>query len=161
MNIYFRVILKLRDDLKVIGQIFNVSLKILWMKQRLLFVNQDKKSTRLTEKNRGTFTNILFDDRDDPIQRVSFNSDAGEIIIYIKFKPISQYIKSKEDAFETPIGKVLTAELVAEAFTKRVARYQLERGDYISSPENEIDNYNAVVNRLLKKNLEHIYSALV
>jgi hypothetical protein len=114
-----------------------------------------KKTRKLTGNPSGTFTDIIFDERSDPSQRVSFN--YGEIRIYTKFKPINQYLKSREDAFETQIGKVLTAELVAEAFTKKVARDQLERGDFVSSPENEIDNFNAAVNRLLQKYLKQIY----
>ncbi len=112
----------------------------------------------LTGRSRGLFREIEFSDEPQPTQRVSFTD--GIIRVYVRFPAVSRYLKSGGEGMDSEQGSVMLAELVAEAFTREVARRRVET---VAPPVrgSEIDNYNSEVNQLLAKYLEHIHSALV
>ena len=111
-------------------------------------------------RNRGLFREVNFDDqRESPIQRVSFNN--GNITIFLQFPPINQYLGTGGDGMDTPLGSIMCAELVAEAFSREVARRRFESGVVVPAQGGEIDAYNSELNSLSRKYLHAIHSALV
>ena len=111
-------------------------------------------------RNRGLFREVNFDDqRESPIQRVSFNN--GNITIFLRFPPISRYLGAGGDGMNTPLGSMMCAELVAEAFSREVARRRFEAGTVVPAQGGEIDAYNSELNTLSRKYLHRIHEALV
>ena len=108
---------------------------------------------------RGLFRNIQFDETPSPIQRVSFNS--GEIRIYLNFPTMRKYLGDGGDGMGTPLGSLMCAELVAEAFSREVARTRIEKGSIILLPGGEIDAYNSERDTLSRKYLRDIHDAFV
>ena len=111
-------------------------------------------------RNRGLFREINFDDqRESPIQRVSFNN--GNITIFLRFPPIGNYLGAGGDGMGTPLGSMMCAELVAEAFSREVARRRFEAGTVVPAQGGEIDAYNSELNTLSRKYLQTIHGAFV
>jgi len=118
----------------------------------------EARKTRPSGTNRGLFRDIEFSDEPEPTQRVSFTD--GVIRVYVRFPAVSRYLRSGGEGMDTEQGSVMLAELVAEAFTREVARRRVET---VAPPVKgaEIDNYNSEVNQLLMKCLDAIHGALV
>ena len=110
-------------------------------------------------RTRGLFREIYFDDHEtSPIQRVSYNN--GNITIYLHFPVVRNYLGSGGDGMDTPLGSLMCAELVAEAFGREVARRRLESGAIVPIPGSEIDTYNAELNTLSRKYIHAVHQAL-
>lgn len=118
----------------------------------------ESRKTTLSGTSRGLFRDIDFSDEPAPIQRVSFTD--GVIRVYVRFPAVSRYLRSGGEGMESEQGSVMLAELVAEAFSRVVARRRLET---VAPPVrgSEIDNYNNEVDQLLFKYLEDIHGAFV
>lgn len=115
----------------------------------------------VASRTRGLFREIAFDDIRDPTQRVSFSD--GVIKVYVRFPPVSDYLKSGGEGMDTSQGSLMLAELVAEAFCKEVARQRVESVDPPPTTGGgaEIDHFNSRVNQLMAKYLAKIHEALV
>jgi hypothetical protein len=114
---------------------------------------------RLAGTTRGLFRNIEFDNATlEPIQRVAFVD--GTVTVYLRFPPISRYLRAGGEGIDSPQGGLMLAELVAEAFCREVARRRIES---VAPPIGgaEIDNFNSQVNQLMRKCLGGIHEALV
>lgn len=85
-----------------------------------------------------------------------YENETGIIWINIKFPSIGKFIKSGFEGVETPEGKVLIAELVGEAFCKRLAFEGMERSKYLKIPGAEIESFNTAMYELQKKYLYRI-----
>ena len=111
-------------------------------------------------RNRGLFREIVFDDQaPSPIQRVSFSH--GNITVFLNFPAVSRYLGPGGEGLDTPQGSLMCAELVAEAFSREIARRRVESGVIVSAPGGEIDAYNSELNTLSRKYLETLHRALV
>ena len=121
-------------------------------------VNRDRPDSPI--RNRGLFRDIHFDDQTAaPTQRVSFNS--GNITIFLNFPTVRNYLGPGGDGMDTPLGSLMCAEMVAEAFGREVARRRIESGAIIPAQGGEIDAYNGQLNALSEKCLRPIHTALV
>ena len=110
--------------------------------------------------NRGLFREVFFDDQTaTPIQRVSFNN--GNITIFLNFPTLHNYLGPGGDGMDTPLGSLMCAEMVAEAFSREVARRRIETGIIVPAQGGEIDAYNSELNTLSRKCLDVIHRALV
>lgn len=89
-------------------------------------------------------------------QRVFYENETGIIWINIRFPSIGKFIKGGFEGVETSEGKVLMAELVGEAFCKRLAFEGMERSKYLKIPGAEIESFNTAINELQKKYLHRI-----
>ena len=111
-------------------------------------------------RNRGLFREVFFDDQTTtPIQRVSFNN--GNITIFLNFPTLRNYLGSGGDGMDTPLGSLICAEMVAEAFSREVARRRIESGIIVPAQGGEIDAYNSELNTLSRKCIDAIHRALV
>lgn len=118
-----------------------------------------KNRTRVSATSRGLFREIKFDLTPDPIQRVSLS--GGTLRVFLRFPPISDYLKPGGEGMDTAQGSLMLAELVAEGFCREVARRRLDAGLAPSFAGGEIDAFNSQVNQLMRKHLSVIHQALV
>lgn len=121
---------------------------------------KERKKGELKGRRGGFISDILPDDVADPIQRVEYVRDTGEIKIKIKFPGVTRYLGSGLLGVETEQGKVFLAELVGEAFCRQLAVIKLERGETSPFPGAEIDFFNSTVNELQKKYLDRIHEVV-
>jgi len=108
----------------------------------------------------GFISDILPDEVADPIQRVEYVKDTGEIKIKINFPSVARYLRSGLGGVETERGRVFLAELVGEAFCRQLAVTKLERGETSPFPGHEIDFFNSTVNTLQRKYLDTIHEVI-
>jgi len=119
-----------------------------------------RKGKKPTGRRHGFISAILPDEITNPIQRVEYVDNTGEIKIKIKFPGVARYLGSGLVGIETDQGKVFLAELVGEAFCKKLATEKLERGESSPFPGAEIDFFNSTVNILQKKYLDKIHEVI-
>jgi len=120
---------------------------------RVAPLGERRKRRTLAGQKGGFFSSIESDETENPMQRVSYDSDTGRVKIYIKFPAVRKYLGPGLEGSESPAGSTMLAELVGEAFCKEVARRDIEAGKYFS----EIDGFNTAVNDLQRKYLHKIH----
>jgi len=121
---------------------------------------KERKKGELKGRRGGFISDILPDDVADPIQRVEYVKDTGEIKIKINFPGVARYLTSGLGRVETEQGRVFLAELVGEAFCRQLAVIKLERGESSPFPGAEIDFFNSTVNELQRKYLDKIHQVI-
>ena len=122
----------------------------------------EKEEEREKKKKKGgLFSDINPDSRSDPTQRSLYEKDTGEILIFINFPGVREYLGSRFKGVETKEGKAILAELIGEIFCRTMAQQKIERGEapYPSGagPDAEIPAFLATVNELQKKYLDKIH----
>jgi hypothetical protein len=120
---------------------------------------KERKKGEITTRKGGFISGIEPDNdslKTGENQRVFYENETGIIWINIKFPSIEKFIKSGFEGVETPEGKVLIAELVGEAFCKRLAFEGMERSKYLKIPGAEIESFNTAMYELQKKYLYRI-----
>jgi hypothetical protein len=101
------------------------------------------------ERGGGLFKDLIFDSvENDPIQRVYFNRNNGEIRIYINYPGIAPYLGINGEGSESQQGSILLSELIAEAFCKETARRKVERESF--NPAGNLDKYLQLYNMHMK-----------
>ena len=121
---------------------------------------EGKKRKKLTPKSGGFIKNISPDHSEDPIQRVYFDRDLGEIMIYVNFPGVKNYIKPGLEGIDKPEGSILLAELVAEAFCRAVAIDGIDKGKYMVLGD-PIDSYNRIISDIQKKYLDRFHKVVI
>lgn len=124
---------------------------------------KERKKGEITTKKGGFISGIEPDNdslKTGENQRVFYENETGIIWINIKFPSIGKFIKSGFEGVETPEGKVLIAELVGEAFCKRLAFEGMERSKYLKIPGAEIESFNTAMYELQKKYLYRIQEVI-
>lgn len=119
-----------------------------------------KRRKKLAPKSGGFIKDIKPDHSEDPIQRVYFDKDLGEIMIYVNFPGVKNYIKPGLEGIDTPEGSILLAELVAEAFCRAVAVDGIDRGKYMVLGD-PIDSYNRIISDIQKKYLDKFHKVVI
>jgi hypothetical protein len=122
---------------------------------------EGKHKSDLVGHKGGAFRGFTFDNQEkNPTQRVAYI--AGEIIIFINFEPVNQYIFEGGKGIDQPDSNLLMAELVTEAFTRAIALRKMERGDIAiavsaQDPAATASAFLNEVNSLMKKYLKSIH----
>jgi len=105
----------------------------------------------------GFFKNIKPNNESDPFFRTSFQD--GTIYYFSQFPAVKDLVEG--DRINTTEGKVMVAELIAEAVCSALARHRIEEGLVPSRPDEDplaaLGRYEAEVNRLRKKCLAEIH----
>jgi hypothetical protein len=102
------------------------------------------------------FTDINFDDRMDPRQRVYFDRVNSSIVIATAAPSVRLYL-DEQDRLDTTIqGQVLLAELITEAVCREIARHGVEIGRFLAPDGAEAD---AVQNHFIR--LQNQYAHLI
>lgn len=120
-------------------------------------------SSKKKKRKRGGFiSNIITNIISNPIQRVEYGENSGEIKIYVKFPGIGRYLTSDLKEVETrEDSRAILAELIGEAFCKVLARKKIETGVAFGGSEGQIDTFNSEVNNMQKKYLDKIHEIIL
>ncbi|MBK8617344.1 MAG: hypothetical protein IPN96_09585 [Anaerolineales bacterium] len=118
-----------------------------------------KKETMVIAPARSSnalFTDIHFDDRTDPRQRVYFDRVNSSIVIATAAPSVKIYLDPQGRLDTTVQGQVLLAELITEAVCREIARSGVERGRFLAPDGAEAD---AINNHFIR--LQNQYSHLI
>jgi hypothetical protein len=119
-------------------------------------------TTPLPSANRGgLFTDIRFDDRTDPRQRVYFDRVNSSIVVATAAPSVKLYL-DKQDRLDTTVqGQVLLAELITEAVCREIARRGVEDGRFLAPEGAEADAINNHFIRLQNRYAHLIHEFIV
>ncbi len=118
-------------------------------KKEMLIVAPTKNSNSL-------FSDIRFDDRSDPRQRVYFDRVNSSIVIATEAPSVKIYLDEQERLDSTLQGQVLLAELITEAVCREIARNGVEKGRFLAPTGAEAD---AIQNHFIR--LQNKYAHLI
>lgn len=118
-------------------------------KKEVITIEPSKNSNAL-------FTDIIFDDRMDPRQRVYFDRVNSSIVIATGAPSVALYLDDQDRLDTTVQGQVLLAELVTEAVCREIARHGVEIGRFLAPEGAEAD---AVQNHFIR--LQNQYAHLI
>jgi hypothetical protein len=118
-------------------------------KKEVMTVEPSKSSNAL-------FTDIIFDDRMDPRQRVYFDRVNSSIVIATVAPSVKLYLDDQDRLDTTVQGQVLLAELITEAVCREIARHGVEIGRFLAPEGAEAD---AVQNHFIR--LQNQYAHLI
>ncbi len=124
---------------------------------------EEKEPKKKRKRKKGGFiSDIVPNTISNPIQRVEYEENSGEMKIYIKFPSVQRYLTSdlKEIEFRED-SRTILAELVGEAFCKVLARRKLETSGTFGGTEGQIDAFNSEVNNMQKKYLDRIHELIL
>ncbi len=120
---------------------------------------RSKKESMISEPAKSSnslFTDINFDDRIDPRQRVYFDRVNSSIMIATAAPSVKIYLDSQGRLDTTVQGQVLLAELITEAVCREIARHGVEIGRFLAPDGAEAD---AVQNHFIR--LQNQYAHLI
>lgn len=106
--------------------------------------------------SRALFTDIRFDDRTDPRQRVYYDRVNSAIVIATAAPSVKLYLDSNHRLDTTVQGQVLLAELITEAVCREIAREGVEKGRFLVLEGSEAD---AIQNHFIR--LQNRYAHLI
>ncbi len=118
-----------------------------------------KKETIPSPPMRGSsalFTDIRFDDRTDPRQRVYYDRVNSSIVIATAAPSVRIYLDMNNRLDTTAQGQVLLAELITEAVCREIAREGVEKGRFLVLEGSEAD---AIQNHFIR--LQNRYAHLI
>lgn len=102
------------------------------------------------------FTDIRFDDRTDPRQRVYYDRVNSSIVIATAAPSVRIYLDINNRLDTTMQGQVLLAELITEAVCREIAREGVEKGRFLVLEGAEAD---AIQNHFIR--LQNRYAHLI
>ena len=109
-----------------------------------------------TRSSHALFTDIRFDDRTDPRQRVYFDRVNSSIVIATAAPSVKIYLDENNRLDTTLQGQVLLAELIIEAVCREIARNGVEKGKFLVLEGSEAD---AIQNHFIR--LQNRYAHLI
>jgi hypothetical protein len=118
-----------------------------------------KKETIPSPPMRGSnvlFTDIRFDDRTDPRQRVYYDRVNSSIVIATAAPSVKIYLDGNNRLDTNIQGQVLLAELITEAMCREIAREGVEKGRFLVLEGSEAD---AIQNHFIR--LQNRYAHLI
>ena len=126
--------------------------------EALVQVRSKKESMIImpSKSSNALFTDINFDDRTDPRQRVYFDRVNSSIVIATAAPSVKIYLDEQDRLDTTVQGQVLLAELITEAVCREIARSGVERGRFLAPDGAEAD---AIHNHFIR--LQNRYAHLI
>ncbi len=109
----------------------------------------------------GLFTDIRFDDRTDPRQRVYFDRVNSSIVVATAAPSVRIYLDKNSRLDTTFKGQVLLAELITEAVCREIAREGVERGNFPAAEGAEGDAIQSNFIRLQNRYAHLIHEVIV
>lgn len=112
-------------------------------------------------KHHGLFTDIRFDDRMDPRQRVYLDRVNSTIVIATAAPSVKRYLDGQHRLDTTVQGRVLLAELITEAVCREIARQGVESGKFLAPEGSEADAIQSHFIRLQNRYAHLIHDVIV
>lgn len=133
-------------------------------KAKALVQVRSKKETppEVTEAGRtGLFTDIHFDDRSDPRQRVYLDRINSTIVVATEAPSVKIYLDENGRLDTSLAGQVLLAELITEAVCREIARQGVESGRFLAPDGAEADAIQSHFIRLQNRYAHMIHKVIV
>jgi len=112
-------------------------------------------------KHHGLFTDIRFDDRMDPRQRVYLDRVNSNIVIATAAPSVKLYLDGQNRLDTSVQGQVLLAELITEAVCREIARQGVENGRFLAPQGAEADAIQSHFIRLQNRYAHLIHAEIV
>ncbi len=112
-------------------------------------------------KHHGLFTDIRFDDRMDPRQRVYLDRVNSTIVVATAAPSVKLYLDSQRRLDTSEKGQVLLAELITEAVCREIARQGVESGRFLAPEGAEADAIQSHFIRLQNRYAHLIHETIV
>jgi hypothetical protein len=112
-------------------------------------------------KHHGLFTDIRFDDRMDPRQRVYLDRVNSTIVVATAAPSVKLYLDSHHRLDTSAQGQVLLAELITEAVCREIARQGVESGRFLAPEGAEADAIQSHFIRLQNRYAHLIHDVIV
>jgi hypothetical protein len=112
-------------------------------------------------KHHGLFSDIRFDDRMDPRQRVYLDRVNSNIVIATAAPSVKLYLDSQHRLDTSMQGQVLLAELITEAVCREIARQGVESGRFLAPEGAEADAIQSHFIRLQNRYAHLIHDVIV
>jgi len=131
--------------------------------QALVQVRSRKETVDDTQpkKHHGLFTDIRFDDRMDPRQRVYLDRVNSNIVIATAAPSVKRYLDGQNRLDTSEQGQVLLAELITEAVCREIARQGVENGHFLAPEGSEADAVQSHFIRLQNRYAHLIHEVIV
>lgn len=110
---------------------------------------------------RELFTDIHFDDRSDPRQRVYLDRVNSTIVVATEAPSVKMYLDENGRLDTTLAGQVLLAELITEAVCREIARQGVESGRFLAPEGAEADAIQSHFIRLQNRYAHMIHEVIV
>ena len=114
-----------------------------------------------TRKHHGLFTDIRFDDRMDPRQRVYLDRVNSTIVVATAAPSVKRYLDGQHRLDTSVQGQVLLAELITEAVCREIARQGVESGRFLAPEGSEADAIQSHFIRLQNRYAHLIHDVVV
>ena len=112
-------------------------------------------------KHHGLFTDIRFDDRMDPRQRVYLDRVNSTIVVATAAPSVKRYLDGQHRLDTSTQGQVLLAELITEAVCREIARQGVESGRFLAPEGSEADAIQSHFIRLQNRYAHLIHDVIV
>lgn len=131
--------------------------------QALVQVRSRKEAIEDTQprKHHGLFTDIRFDDRMDPRQRVYLDRVNSTIVVATAAPSVKRYLDGQHRLDTSVQGQVLLAELITEAVCREIARQGVESGRFLAPEGAEADAIQSHFIRLQNRYAHLIHDVIV
>ncbi len=131
--------------------------------QAVVQVRSRKEALEDTQprKHHGLFTDIRFDDRMDPRQRVYLDRVNSSVVIATAAPSVKLYLDSQNRLDTSVQGQVLLAELITEAVCREIARQGVESGKFLAPEGSEADAIQSHFIRLQNRYAHLIHDVIV
>lgn len=131
--------------------------------QALVQVRSRKESPEDTQprKHHGLFSDIRFDDRMDPRQRVYLDRVNSTIVVATAAPSVKRYLDGQSRLDTSTQGQVLLAELITEAVCREIARQGVENGKFLAPEGSEADAIQSHFIRLQNRYAHLIHDVIV
>jgi hypothetical protein len=131
--------------------------------QAVVQVRSRKEAIEDTQprKHHGLFTDIRFDDRMDPRQRVYLDRVNSTIVVATAAPSVKRYLDGKNRLDTSVQGQVLLAELITEAVCREIARQGVESGRFLAPEGAEADAIQSHFIRLQNRYAHLIHDVIV
>ena len=131
--------------------------------QALVQVRSRKESPEDTQvkKHHGLFSDIRFDDRMDPRQRVYLDRVNSDIVVATAAPSVKRYLDGQNRLDTSTQGQVLLAELITEAVCREIARQGVESGKFLAPEGSEADAIQSHFIRLQNRYAHLIHDVIV
>ena len=110
---------------------------------------------------KGMFSEPKFDPDPEPLQRTSYSTEIGKVIVYVNFPSVRHYLGDDCRYRKTLPAQVFVADLIAETCFHAIARKKVESSGVVLRPEAIPDRIQRDAYELSRKYGKKLHEALV
>jgi len=127
----------------------------------LLEVRVRSKENPPEQGRKGMFNEPEYNYEPQPLQRTSYSSETGKVVIYVNFPSVKHYIGDSCQYVKTLPAQVFIADLLAERCFLEIARKKVESSATLLRPEGIPDRIQRDAQELSRKYGKRVHEVLV